>query len=102
MKRHKRTFLKVEELEQRDVPSTGLPGTETMHLTDHNPPIAQTSFQWGIGRGVNEAKSMTGPVEDIRLRRIVMDVVTPSDGKAPALPGASLAVSPMESVSFNF
>jgi hypothetical protein len=64
-----RTFLRVEELERRDVPSSGLLGptplsgegvvpevrlrrvvTDTVTTTGQAQGIELTSFQWGVGR----------------------------------------------------
>jgi hypothetical protein len=92
MKRHtNRRSLKVEVLEQREAPSSGLLGTEP------------TSFQWGIGRGVAET-SMNGPVADVRLRRIVQDAATPPAVNAKATPagGSIVAAQPTESLSLNW
>jgi hypothetical protein len=104
MKRHNRRFLKVEELERREVPSTGLPGTETVLHSRHDLGPALTSFQWGVGRSVAETGSMNGPVGDVRLRRIVYDVATPPKVIATAaLPGGSIHMAqPIEILSFNW
>jgi hypothetical protein len=61
-----RTFLKLEHLEQRDMPSAGIPGTDHIILSGHDP-----------------VSSMDGPIAEIRLRRIVHDAVTitPGQGK---------------------
>jgi hypothetical protein len=79
------------------MPSTGLPGTETMLPAPHYMPIELTSFQWGIGRGISEASSVPGQVvEDVRLRRIVMGATMVPTG------GTILAARPTESITFNF
>jgi hypothetical protein len=70
-RRHTWTSLRVEELEQRDVPSTGLSGTEAVPLPGHQPPIEAASFQWGVGRGVAEAGPTDGLVVQLHLRRVV-------------------------------
>jgi hypothetical protein len=84
VKRHNtRAPLRVEVLEQREVPS---------------------SFQWGIGRGVAEASPRDGLVAEVRLRRVVLDqAATSPPVHATALTGGSaLAARPIEILSFNF
>jgi hypothetical protein len=62
MRRNNRAILKLEHLEGRDMPSTGLPGTDPIILSAHDPALAR----WD------------GPVAEIHLRRIVTDAVTGS------------------------
>jgi hypothetical protein len=106
MKRHNDhgTTLKLEQLEQRDMPSTGLPAAETMLPTMPSPMIELTSFQWGIGRGLDAATSVNGPVGDVRLRRIVSDAATGPQANATValMDSAIFAARPTESISFNF
>jgi hypothetical protein len=106
MKRgNNRTSLKLEQLEQRDVLSTVLPGTETVHIVRRDPAIATASFQWGVGRGAAEVSSTNGPVTDVRLRRIVMDAATGPHVNATAAAhagGSILADQPAESLTLNF
>jgi hypothetical protein len=85
MKRHgNRTVLRLEQLEQRDVPST-------MLLTSSDLTTVPTN-------------STNGPVTDIRLRRIVSDVATgPSGTATQAVISAPIhAATPTESISINF
>jgi hypothetical protein len=95
-----RTRLQLERLESRDMPSAAL-----------------TSFQWGIGRGISEGSSAmeltssqwgvgsgtpgaspahSQVVEDVRLRRVVMDAAAAPTG------GTNLAARPTETITFNF
>jgi hypothetical protein len=63
----------------------------------HDSPIELTSFQWGIGRGIDATGSVPGQVvEGVRLRRIVMDATMVPTG------GTILAAQPTESISLNF
>jgi hypothetical protein len=99
------------------MPSTGLPVTETMLPARHEPAIELTSFQWGIGRGISHTSSVieltsfqwgvgrgitqaspaqSHVVENVRLRRIVMDATVAPTG------GSMLPERPTESISFNF
>jgi hypothetical protein len=49
-RRNNRTFLKLEQLEQRDVPSAGIPGTEQFILSGHEPiaPIYSPQFHTDV------------------------------------------------------
>jgi hypothetical protein len=90
-RRTHRTFLKVQELEQRDLPSAGLLGMERALLSGyqtsgagddgaplvrlrrvvgdavagsgHTQAIGLTSFQWGVGRGITSPGSGNGDRE---------------------------------------
>jgi hypothetical protein len=71
-RRNHRSSLKVEELERRDVPSSGLLGMGTALLSGYEP------GEGGL----------------IRLRRVV--------GDTAVVPGSVLAARPVETVSLSF
>jgi hypothetical protein len=81
-RRNHRTLLRVEELERRDVPSSGLLGMPTALLPGHEPGEGSlirlrrvvgdtavapghaqgsepSSFQWGVGRGISSSAAGT-------------------------------------------
>jgi hypothetical protein len=98
MNRHiPRTFVNVEQLERREVPSATLPATAP--ASTMNGPVADIYMR----RRLLSDTATTNPVSDIRLRRIVWDTAGPGASATAALMVATVhADRPTESISLNF